>query len=138
INAIVSLFTTLLLPLFIAPTYDIRPADRAKDATDIGQRTSILEYLRIPGFTLKRAWCSSLVVYGVVTFCTLFVRSIQLAIALIGIAGFTWAMTLWAPFAIISAEVSRRDATIRARKAQAAELRADQHGQSQSDSEEEE
>jgi solute carrier family 45 protein 1/2/4 len=49
-------------------------------------------------------------------FCTVIVRSVNAATALIGLVGITWAMTLWAPYAIISAEISRRDATIRARK----------------------
>jgi len=49
-------------------------------------------------------------------FSTLIVRSIAAATALIGIVGIPWAITLWAPFAIISAEVSKRDALRRSKK----------------------
>jgi len=49
-------------------------------------------------------------------FSTLIVRSIGAATTLIGIVGISWALTLWAPFAIISAEVSKRDALRRAKQ----------------------
>lgn len=127
VNAVVSLLTNVLLPFFIAPTYDSVPVvahlpgetDAASKSSDDG-RASFLDYLRIPGFTLKRAWLGSLVLFAVAMFCTVIVRSVEAATALIGLAGITWAMTLWAPWAIISAEISRRDALIRAQKLQAA------------------
>ena len=37
------------------------------------------------------------------------------ATAVVGLVGISWAMTLWAPFALISAEVSKRDAARRSR-----------------------
>lgn len=43
-------------------------------------------------------------------------RSVNAATAVIGIVGISWALTLWAPFAIISAEISKRDALRRSRK----------------------
>lgn len=114
INAIVSLSTNVLLPFFIAPTYDKSPAGSRP-----GQRMEVkspLDNLRIPGFTLKRAWFLSLILFSATMLCTLVVTSVQGATVLIGIAGITWAMTLWAPYAIISAEISRRDAASRANK----------------------
>lgn len=114
VNAIVSLSTNVLLPFFIAPTYDKSPAGSRP-----GQRMEVkspLDNLRIPGFTLKRAWFLSLILFSATMLCTLVVTSVQGATVLIGIAGITWAMTLWAPYAIISAEISRRDAASRANK----------------------
>lgn len=107
INAIVSLLTNVFLPFFIAPTYDLQDLD------DL-ETPSWVDRLRIPGFTLKRAWFGSLILFSVAMMCTLVVRSVEGATAIIGIAGITWAMTLWAPYAIISAEVSRRDSLARA------------------------
>ncbi|KAK5990299.1 General alpha-glucoside permease [Cladobotryum mycophilum] len=107
INSIVSLLTNVFLPFFVAPTYDNQLADSEK---------SFLDRLRIPGFTLKRAWFGSLILFSIVMVGTVFVRSINAAIFLIGVAGITWAITLWAPYAIISAEISRRDAMARANK----------------------
>ncbi|PNY28045.1 General alpha-glucoside permease [Tolypocladium capitatum] len=126
INAIVSLLTNVFLPFFIAPTFDSRPVlagapgetAAASKASDNEEHRSFLEHLRIPGFTLKRAWFGSLVLFAGAMFCTPLVRSVEAATALIGVAGVTWAMTLWAPWAIISAEISRRDALDRARKLQ--------------------
>lgn len=120
-NSIVSLCTNVFLPFFIAPTYDSRPitADSVNSdtiATLDDEEPSWLDRLRIPGLTLKRAWFASLVLFGAAMFCTVIVRSVKAATALIGLVGITWAMTLWAPYAIISAEISRRDATIRAQK----------------------
>ncbi|KAJ2977288.1 hypothetical protein NQ176_g4458 [Zarea fungicola] len=120
VNSIVSLLTNVLLPFFIAPTYDSKAAVNqaalpAYHARRHGNR-SILDRLHIPGFTLNRAWFGSLVLFAGAMLCTLVVRSVEAATALIGIAGVTWAMTLWAPYAIISAEISRRDALLRAQK----------------------
>lgn len=120
VNSIVSLLTNVLLPFFIAPTYDSKAAvnQSAMPAYHAcrHEKRNILDRLHIPGFTLNRAWFGSLVLFAGAMLCTLVVRSVEAATALIGIAGVTWAMTLWAPYAIISAEISRRDALLRAQK----------------------
>ncbi|EHK15436.1 uncharacterized protein TRIVIDRAFT_232596 [Trichoderma virens Gv29-8] len=113
INSIVSLLVNVFLPFFVAPTYDSHPV---LDNSESGPKKSFLDHLRIPGFTLRRAWFGSLILFAIVMVCTVFVRSINAATALIGAAGITWAITLWAPFAIISAEISRRDALARSRR----------------------
>ncbi|KAF7545488.1 hypothetical protein G7Z17_g9128 [Cylindrodendrum hubeiense] len=122
-NSIVSLLTNVFLPFFIAPTYDMQPdmsavpggLDAAGEFDDDDQH-SWLDRLRIPGFTLKRAWFGSLVLFAGAMACTVLVRTVKAATALIGLVGITWAMTLWAPWAIISAEISKRDALVRAQK----------------------
>lgn len=127
VNSIVSLLTNVFLPFFIAPTYDTVPVvadvpgetDALSNSSKHGH-SSVLDRLRIPGFTLKRAWFGSLVLFAIAMFCTVIVRSVEAATALIGLVGITWAMTLWAPWAIISAEISRRDAIVRAQKIRAA------------------
>lgn len=142
-NSVVSLLTNVFLPFFIAPTYDSTPVfTQAAGETDtaskhsLDDRQSFFDRLRIPGFTLKRAWCGSLVLFAVAMFCTVIVRSVEAATALIGLVGITWAMTLWAPWAIISAEISRRDATVRAQKIRAAS--ATDNGHTENAPEEEE
>lgn len=120
INSVVSLLTNVFLPFFIAPTYDSRSAFSGEStASGDGSEeegTPWLNYLHIPGFTLKRAWFGSLIIFAGAMFSTVFVTTVEAATALIALAGITWAMTLWAPWAIISAEISKRDAMIRARK----------------------
>ncbi|KHN95156.1 Major facilitator superfamily domain, general substrate transporter [Metarhizium album ARSEF 1941] len=125
INAIVSLLTNIFLPFFIAPTFDSHPVSvnthtgqPVATKTTALPRRSYLDYLRLPGFTLKRAWLGSLVLFAVSMFCTVLVRSVAGATVLIGLAGITWAMALWAPWAIISGEISRRDTIARVRQLQ--------------------
>jgi solute carrier family 45 protein 1/2/4 len=129
VNSVVSLLTNLFLPFFIAPTYDSQPlaidipgetpagviADEDSEEYE-EEPPSMLDKLRIPGFTLKRAWLGSLIIFAGAMFSTVMVRTVEAATALIGLVGVTWAMTLWAPWAIISAEISRRDAVLRAQK----------------------
>ncbi|KAF4977373.1 hypothetical protein FZEAL_6085 [Fusarium zealandicum] len=124
INSIVSLITNVFLPFFIAPTYDSQPVSASSPGEssitgyydEDDEPHSWLDKLAIPGFTLKRAWFSSLVLFAVCMFCTVLVRTVTAATTLVGLVGITWAMTLWAPWAIISAEISRRDAHVRAQK----------------------
>jgi solute carrier family 45 protein 1/2/4 len=43
-------------------------------------------------------------------FLTFIVRSVVLATVLVGIIGIPWAVTMWAPFALIADDISKRDA----------------------------
>ncbi|KAF4989478.1 SUT1D-like sucrose transporter [Fusarium heterosporum] len=136
INSVVSLLTNVFLPFFIAPTYDSQPAIGVPGETpatgyydeEEDEKPSWLDRLAIPGLTLKRAWFMSLLLFSGCMFATLFVRTVKAATVLIGLVGITWAMTLWAPWAIISAEISKRDAMIRAQKIRQAAARANNNG----------
>jgi len=79
-----------------------------------------LAYLQIPGFTLRRAWLLSHILFAACMFSTFFVYTHQAGSAVVGLLGISWAMTLWAPFALISAEVSRIDTEYRIRRVRAA------------------
>lgn len=68
----------------------------------------MLEKLQIPGFTLRRAWMLSQIVYSLCMFSTFFISSTTAAIVMVGFIGIPWSLTLWAPFALISAEISKR------------------------------
>jgi solute carrier family 45, member 1/2/4 len=72
--------------------------------------SATLQKLRIPGLTLRRTWLFSHVLFALCMFSTIFITSIWAATVVIGIIGISWAVTLWAPFALISAEVAQRDA----------------------------
>lgn len=116
IYAITSLTTNLLLPFLIAPSYDAptSTSDSSKGYTT--STTRFLNALVIPWLTLRRAWLISHLVFAACMFTTPLVHSIPFATALTGIVGVSWALTLWAPFAIISAEISKRDALRRTRQ----------------------
>ncbi|KAI0390241.1 MFS general substrate transporter [Xylariaceae sp. FL0594] len=138
IFAITSLITNLVLPFFIDPTYDnsssasknVRRDDTGYEE-DESHVKKFLKHLVIPGFTLRRAWMFSHLLFAGAMFSALIVRSIGAATALIGLIGITWALTLWAPWAIISAEISRRDVLYRARKQQLRHVREDPQGSHQ-------
>ena len=50
-------------------------------------------------------------------FSTFFITHAVAAAAMTGIVGLSWAMTLWAPFALIATDISKRDALRRAQEA---------------------
>lgn len=64
----------------------------------------------IPGFTLRRAWLLSHILFALATWMTFVVRTTTGATILVGFIGVPWALSGWAPFAIISAEISKREA----------------------------
>lgn len=122
VYSITSLCTNVFLPFFIAPTYDSHPLLEDGNEGDglatqaSAKKASWLDYLVIPGFTLRRAWMLSLFLFSGSMSCTVLVTSVRAATIIIGLVGITWALTLWAPWAIISAEISRRDARLRAQR----------------------
>jgi len=123
IFAITSLATNVFLPFFIAPTYDTQvmvegPGEGPGIVKDYDSDESWLDHLIIPGFTLRRAWMLSQLLFTGSMLCTVFVRTVTAATILIGLVGITWALTLWAPWAIISAEISRREEDRRIERAQ--------------------
>ncbi|GAW21791.1 hypothetical protein ANO14919_113160 [Xylariales sp. No.14919] len=125
IFAITSLVTNVVLPFFIDPTYDNHPAAgkapsqiHGRREDDVSSLTKFLRRLVVPGFTLRRAWMFSHILFAVSMFLTLAARTIEAATALIGLIGITWALTLWAPWAIISAEISRRHVIYQAKRHQ--------------------
>jgi solute carrier family 45, member 1/2/4 len=66
--------------------------------------------IQIPWLTLRRLWLYSHILFALCMVLTFFVRSVAGATALIGLVGISWAVTMWAPYALISAEISKRDA----------------------------
>ncbi|KAI9768461.1 MAG: hypothetical protein M1840_004870 [Geoglossum simile] len=102
IFAITSFSSNIFLPFFVAPNYLNRKAPRHP----------ILSKLVIHWLTLRRAWLLSHLLFAATMWATLFVHTTWQATALVGVVGVSWALTLWAPFALISAEISKRE-TIR-------------------------
>ncbi|KAL1880611.1 hypothetical protein Daus18300_001222 [Diaporthe australafricana] len=123
IFSITSLLTNVFLPFFIAPTYDSQPIGESTGEGHVSslrgrgqEKKSWKERVIIPGLTLRRAWMLSQLLFMGSMLCAVIVRTVPAATVLIGLVGITWALTLWAPFAIISAEISRRDALLRQKR----------------------
>ncbi len=82
----------------------------------------------IKWLTLRRAWLLSHAVFALLCWSTLFIRTTTSATVLVALIGIPWAMTNWAPFALIAAEISKRAAIreghLRARPTRDGELLA--------------
>ena len=65
---------------------------------------------RLDSLTLRRAWLLSHIFFAVCMWLSFAVRSTFGASFVVGLVGIPWALTQWAPFALISAEISKRDA----------------------------
>ncbi|KAG5293446.1 sucrose transporter [Histoplasma capsulatum G186AR] len=86
---------------------------------------SLLSCLQIPGFTLRRAWLMSHILFTICMFSTFFIKTPQAGTVVVSVVGISWAMTLWAPFALISAEVAKSDAKKRRRRYRLLHMRRD-------------
>lgn len=75
--------------------------------------TRLLSLAQIPWLTLRRAWLLSHLLFALCMALTFFVTTPLEATILSGVVGLSWALSLWAPFALISAEISKRDAAAR-------------------------
>lgn len=68
-----------------------------------------LSKLRIPHLTLRRTWILSQLFFAICMFTTFFVSSPLAAIIMTAFVGISWSVTLWVPFALISAEVAQQE-----------------------------
>ncbi|KAF1957392.1 hypothetical protein CC80DRAFT_43611 [Byssothecium circinans] len=75
-----------------------------------GRLSAYLDMLQIKSLTLRRSWFISHIMFAVLMFLTFFVRTTLSGTILVALIGIPWALTNWAPFAIISSEISKRDA----------------------------
>ena len=146
IFAITSFISNMLLPFIVVPTYQPptpsrtsfhsptlnRPSTPGTPGTlsasmsyfpptpspeSHSRLTRLLSACQIPWLTLRRAWLLSHILFAICMFLTFFIKTTEAATALVGLVGLAWALSLWAPFALISAEISKRDAARRARNA---------------------
>jgi solute carrier family 45 protein 1/2/4 len=140
--AVISFVANIVLPLFVIPTsgqvsettvhHDRIVYPEEEDGCDAGQsyeplldgtphkvveeKPTWLSRLQMPGLTLRRTWLLSHVLFAVCMFSTFFISSYPAGSVVIGFVGISWALTLWAPFALISAEVARADVTRRSHR----------------------
>ncbi|KAL4883275.1 hypothetical protein BJY04DRAFT_185199 [Aspergillus karnatakaensis] len=95
---------------------ELHPQILGDKARDPAKSRTWLSKLQIPGFTLRRAWVLSQILFALCTFSTFFISSVNAATVVIALVGISWAVTLWAPFALISAEVATLEEERRARR----------------------
>lgn len=93
------------------PDEELSTSDPVKPPTQNPIRRMIarLPSPEIRWLTLRRAWLLSHIAFFVLTWATFLVRDTTAATVLVALIGVPWAMTNWAPFALIAAEISKRD-----------------------------
>lgn len=83
------------------------------DEASHSRLTRLLSLAQIPWLTLRRAWFLSHLLFALCMALTFFITTPLQATILSGVVGLSWALSLWAPFALISAEISKRDVAAR-------------------------
>lgn len=136
IFAITSFTSSLLLPFLVASTHQ-HPSNLNADSSSFhysaphshhpddhrrfssprpeshSRLSRILSACQIRWLTLRRAWFLSQLLIAFCMLMTFFITNTTAATILTGTIGLPWALSLWAPFALISAEISKRDAEAR-------------------------
>ncbi|KAL8657146.1 MAG: hypothetical protein Q9226_002205 [Calogaya cf. arnoldii] len=84
------------------------------DEASHSRLTRLLSLAQIPWLTLRRAWILSHLLFALCMALTFFITTPFAATILAGVVGLAWALSLWAPYALISAEISKHD--VQARK----------------------
>lgn len=88
-----------------------KPSSRAPRLLIRSRLSHLSSAVQIPWLTLRRAWLISHLLFAFCTsFLTFLVSTHIHAIILVSLIGLPWAMTSWAPFALIATEISKRDA----------------------------
>jgi solute carrier family 45 protein 1/2/4 len=134
IFAITTFAASIVLPFVIPPTYspprddpatpmtpttphsmsgggyfNFNPSPR-KPLTFSDRLDKYLNMIQIESLTLRRAWILSHLMFAGLMALTFFVHNTFTATALVALIGVPWALTNWAPFALLSSEISKRDA----------------------------
>ena len=120
IFALTSFVASIFLPFIVESSNDDTfdnddDNDGWKRGHGSASTTSFLSKVAIRGFTLRRAWMLSHVLFALTMLSTFFVSTPVGGTVLVGVLGISWAITLWAPFAFISSELSQRDSLRRLR-----------------------
>ena len=143
--AITSFVANMVLPFFVKPTYgtgspiskstsslshhtiDVHKGRLAapRSTTFHAQLEKFVSRLQIQWLTLRRAWLLSHLMFALCMASTFLIYSPVGATVLTAFIGIPWALSLWAPFALISAEISKRDTEARRNVAQRGESSVD-------------
>lgn len=86
------------------------PSLSKQNQTRLTRLRRALPSFQLRNLTLRRAWLLSHLLFALLMWCTLLVRTVTAGTILVALVGIPWAMTNWAPFALIAAEISKRDA----------------------------
>ncbi|OJJ78342.1 hypothetical protein ASPBRDRAFT_25927 [Aspergillus brasiliensis CBS 101740] len=103
VNALVSFAASIILPLLVVPSEKQMAAEASTSSSSFRLK------LRIPGLSLRRTWLLSHCLFAICMFSTFMVSSPGQAAVMTGIVGIAWAVTAWAPYALIASEIAQED-----------------------------
>lgn len=136
--AITSFAASVILPFFVVNSY--KPPEQAAGTTLVESPTNSrpnghfaspghgasqsrisrllpnIPSMTIPWLTLPRAWLLSHLIFAALMWLTFLVHTTTGATLLVALIGIPWATTNWAPFALIAAEISKRNAIRRGKQ----------------------
>ncbi|KAK6336508.1 hypothetical protein TWF696_002058 [Orbilia brochopaga] len=103
--AIISLIGSITLPWVVqSPPSD---TEHRRRPPQIALVTRILELIKPFKPTLSTAWMVSHVIFAIAMSLAVFATSLKFATVLVVICGIPWAITCWAPFAMLGEEINR-------------------------------
>jgi solute carrier family 45, member 1/2/4 len=100
-----------------ASYFPVNPIIEPTVPKDESRSAQLARRLQIPGFSLRRAWLLSHILFACCMFLTFFIATPHGTYFLGGLVGVAWSLTVWAPFAIIAGEIAKRDDERRHRNA---------------------
>lgn len=106
-HSVVSLVTSIVLPPLVAPSVPASKNERGggfSSATTSSTLDRLRRFLpRVPfaWLSLPLLWAMSNTLFSVLLLSTFFAKSVGSASFIVATAGFAWAVTNWAPFAIV-------------------------------------
>ncbi|RAL06769.1 putative sucrose transporter [Aspergillus homomorphus CBS 101889] len=122
VNAIVSFAASIILPLLIVPSeqnpgsghHQHQHQQQPHSSTSHTRgRSSLPSWMRIrirnptiPHLTLRRAWLLSHFLFALCMFSTFLIATPAQASIMTGIVGIAWAITSWAPWALLATEIA--------------------------------
>ena len=119
----VTLISSVILPPFVRKPDDERKSSN-EDSEPASQLTRIWRRTRIPlifNFLLEKirpvrppltiVWTFGHVLFAFAMFCSPFVHTVGGATFVVGLCGLPWAVTCWAPFALLGDEIAKMGRT---------------------------
>lgn len=103
----VSLGFSVVLPELLKFTNNSSSAYRGLSSSPPAWVRKLFPGLLCANISLEDLWFVSLVVYAIAVFSSGFVASYSQAVVVVAICGFSWAITTWAPFALLAEEIWR-------------------------------
>jgi solute carrier family 45 protein 1/2/4 len=107
--SITSLIANVVLPYVVNQTYyrTHHMLETDREEVETKQASGLEQWLGIRGVSVARVWTWSHGLFALCMASTFWIKSADGATVLVGVLGVVWAVSHWAPFTIISEEISR-------------------------------